>query len=191
MNPLHSLTRAFVLASLVITASVAVHAQEIPLNSEASSEHFQTQVLAVDSTRHQVTIEGLDKRPVPFQLTDQAKALHNLKVGDKVDLRVTRSIDYVLDTDVNGAPAVSNDTWVNRASPDNLPGGEMYRTVKVTLKITRVDVTNHQVVLLHPDGTEQTVTVVDPKVQAHLKDFRAGQTVDAIHTEVLKVETSR
>lgn len=191
MKSPHSLTRALALASLVSTASLAAHAEEIPLNSEASNEHFQTQVLAVDSAKHQVTIEGLDKRPVPFQLTDQAKALHNLKVGDKVDIRVTRSIDYVLDTDVNGKPAVSNDTWVNRASPDNLPGGEMYRTVKVTLKVTGVDVTNHQVALLHPDGSEQVVTVVDPKVQAKLKDFRAGQTVDAIHTEVLKVETSR
>ena len=191
MKSLHSLTRALALASLVTSVSLAAHAQEVPLNSEASSEHFQTQVLAVDSAKHQVTIEGLDKRPVPFQLTDQAKALHNLKVGDKVDIRVTRSIDYVLDTDINGKPAVSNDTWVNRASPDNLPGGEMYRTVKVTLKVTRVDVANNQVVLLHPDGNEQIVTVVDPKVQAHLKDFRAGQTVEAIHTEVLKVETSR
>ncbi|WP_433770128.1 hypothetical protein [Pseudomonas putida] len=191
MKSLHSFTRALALASLVTSASLAAHAQEVPLNSEASSEHFQTQVLAVDSAKHQVTIEGLDKRPVPFQLTDQAKALHNLKVGDKVDIRVTRSIDYVLDTDINGKPAVSNDTWVNRASPDNLPGGEMYRTVKVTLKVTRVDVANNQVVLLHPDGNEQIVTVVDPKVQAHLKDFRAGQTVEAIHTEVLKVETSR
>lgn len=191
MQSHHSFTRALALASLVTSASLAAHAQEVPLNSEASSEHFQTQVLAVDSAKHQVTIEGLDKRPVPFQLTDQAKALHNLKVGDKVDIRVTRSIDYVLDTDINGKPAVSNDTWVNRASPDNLPGGEMYRTVKVTLKVTRVDVANNQVVLLHPDGNEQIVTVVDPKVQAHLKDFRAGQTVEAIHTEVLKVETSR
>ncbi|AWY39882.1 hypothetical protein DKY63_08195 [Pseudomonas putida] len=191
MKSPHSFTRAFALASLMTSVSLAAHAEEIPLNSEASNEHFQTQVLAVDSAKHQVTIEGLDKRPVPFQLTDQAKALHNLKVGDKVDIRVTRSIDYVLDTDVNGKPAVSNDTWVNRASPDNLPGGEMYRTVKVTLKVTGVDVTNHQVALLHPDGSEQVVTVVDPKVQAKLKDFRAGQTVDAIHTEVLKVETSR
>ncbi|MGH8383988.1 MAG: hypothetical protein ACRESJ_00585 [Pseudomonas sp.] len=191
MKPLHSVTCAFALASLLTTISLAAHAQEIPLNSEASSEHFQTKVLAVDSARHQVTIEGLDKRPVPFQLTDQAKALRNLKVGDKVDIRVTRSIDYVLDTSVDGTPAVSNDTWTNRATPDNLPGGEMYRTVKVTLKITRVDVTNKQVILLHPDGNEQVVTVVDPKVVALLKDFRAGQTVDAIHTEVLKVETSR
>ncbi|MGY2259689.1 hypothetical protein [Pseudomonas sp. SDO55104_S430] len=187
MKRLHSLA----LASVLATASLAAHAEEIPLNSEASTEHFQTRVLAVDSPKHQVTIEGLDKRPVPFQLTDQAKALHNLKVGDKVDIRVTRSIDYVLDTDVGGKPAVSNDTWTNRASPDNLPGGEMYRTIKVTLKVTRVDVTNKQMVLLHPDGNEQVVTIVDPKVVAHLQDFRAGQTVEATQTEVLKVETSR
>lgn len=191
MKSLRSLAPAFALVSLVTTAGFAAHAGDLPLSSEASSERFATQVLAVDPATHQVTIEGLDKRPVLIQLTDKAKALRNLKVGDKVEIRVTRSIDYVLDNKVGGEPTVSNDAWINRAPPDSLPGGEAYRTVKITSKITGIDAKKHQVNLLSPDGKDYVVTITDPKVQAHIKDFQVGQTVDAIHTEVLKVETSR
>lgn len=191
MKPIRSLIPAFIFMSLVTTASVAAPANDLPLSSEASSERFATKVLAVDPANHQVTIEGLDKRPVTIQLTDKAKALRNLKVGDKVEIRVTRSIDYILDNKVGGEPNVSNDAWVNRAAPDSLPGGEAYRTVKITSKITGIDATKHQVNLLSPDGKDYVVTITDPKIQAHIKDFQVGQTVDAIHTEVLKVETSR
>ncbi|NES11996.1 hypothetical protein G3O07_23355, partial [Pseudomonas laurentiana] len=67
-----------------------------------------TRVLAVDPANYQVTIEGPDKNPLVIQLTDKAKALHNLKVGDNVDIHVVRSIAYVLDTTIDGAPGVSN-----------------------------------------------------------------------------------
>ncbi|MCY1453071.1 hypothetical protein D9M71_700380 [compost metagenome] len=67
----------------------------------------------------------------------------------------------------------------------------MYRTVKLTSKITAIDAQNHQVTVLKPDGNEQVITVNDPKGKALIPQLQVGQTVDAIHTEVLKVETSR
>ncbi|MQG93512.1 hypothetical protein [Pseudomonas sp. MN1F] len=177
--------------ALLIATSITAHAAQVPLASDALSERFETHVLAVDPAKHQVTLEGVDKRPVVLQLTDQAKAARNLKVGDKVDMRITRSIDYVLDTSVEGAPSVSNDAWVNRADPASMPGGELYRTVKVTSRITHIDGPNHQVTVLKPDGQEQVITVQNPEVQAYIPHLQVGQTVDAVHTEVLKVETSR
>lgn len=190
MKFLHRHVRAVAFVSLA-SAGLAAHAAELPLASDAVSERFETRVLAVDPDKRQVTIEGLDKRPIALQLTDQAKAARNLQVGDKVDMRITRSIDYVLDTSLEGAPSVSNDAWVNRADPAGLPGGELYSTVKVTSRITRIDTPNHQVTVLKPDGNEQIITVKDPKGQALIPHLQVGQTVDAIHTEVLKVETSR
>ena len=188
--PMKSL-RALALASLVTSVSFSARADEVPLSSDASNEHFETQVLAVDPANYRVTIEGLDKRPVSIPLTDQAKAMRNLKVGDKVDIRVTRSVDYVLNTSVDGAPSVSNDSWINRAPPDSLPGGEVFSALKVTSKITNIDMKKNEVTLLRPDGKEVVVTVNNPKIQAQMLNLQIGQTVDAIQVEVLKVETSR
>ena len=79
-----------------------------------------------------------------------------------------------------------------RATKDNPnPGGEAYRQVKVTSKITAINLKAHEVTLLPPEGKVKVVKVEDPDLQARMKNLKVGQTVDAIYTEVLTVTTSR
>ncbi|NER59833.1 hypothetical protein G3435_07250 [Pseudomonas sp. MAFF212428] len=192
MTPTRSLARAVALATLLGTASLAAHAAELPLGGVALEDHISTRVLAVDAANYQVTIEGPDKSQIPIQLSDKAKALPNLKVGDTVDITVARSVAYVLDTTAGGAPKVSEESGTVRATKDNPnPGGEAYRQVKVTSKITAIDLKNHEVTLLPPEGKVKVVKVENPDLQARMKNLKVGQTVDAIYTEVLTVTTSR
>ena len=193
MKSFRALINTAALVSLMTTVSFAAHSEGLAMssNSDASHENFETHVLAVDPAKYQVTVEGLDKKPAHIQLSDQAKAMRNLKVGDKVDIRVARSIDYVLHSSIDGVPSASNDSWINRAAPDSLPGGEFFSTSKVTSKITHIDMKKNEVTLLRPDGKEIVVNVTNPRVQARMMDIHIGQTVDAIQTEVLQVETSR
>ncbi|WP_160107140.1 hypothetical protein [Pseudomonas izuensis] len=191
MKPIRSLTCVVALASIISTAGFA-RAADVPLGSHSMEGHIVTRVVAVDPANYQVTVEGPDKSPVPIQLTDKAKALHNLKVGDTVDIHVMRSVAYVLDTDVDGAPGVSNESMTIRATKDNPnPGGEAVRQVKVTSKITRIDLKRHEVTLLPPEGKETVLKVEDPKLQARMKKLQVGQTINAIYTEVMHVKTSR
>lgn len=192
MNATRTLVHAVALASILSTASFAVQAAEIPIASSALEGQFVTQVLSVDPGNFQVTVEGVDKSPVVIQLTDKAKALHNLKVGDKVEIHAIRSIAYVLDTEVGGAPGISEESMTVRATKDNPnPGGEGIRRVKVTSKITHIDLKKHEVTLMPPEGQVRVVKVEDPQLQARMQNLKVGQTVDAIFTEVLEVKTSR
>ena len=192
MNATRTLVHAVALASILSTASFAVQAAEIPIASRALEGQFVTQVLSVDPGNFQVTVEGVDKSPVVIQLTDKAKALHNLKVGDKVEIHAIRSIAYVLDTEVGGAPGISEESMTVRATKDNPnPGGEGIRRVKVTSKITHIDLKKHEVTLMPPEGQVRVVKVEDPQLQARMQNLKVGQTVDAIFTEVLEVKTSR
>ena len=184
--------QALALASLVTSVSFSARADEVPLSSDASNDHYETQVLAVDPANYQITIEGADKSPMPLQLTDKAKALHNLKVGDKVDIHVIRTVAYTLDTNVDSTPGISNESKTVRASKDNPnPGGEAIRRVKVTSKITHIDLKKHEVTLLPPEGEAKVMKVEDPKLQARMKKLQVGQTINAIYTEVMHVKTSR
>lgn len=192
MNATRTLAHAVALASILSTVSFAVQAAEIPIASSALEGQFVTQVLSVDPGNFQVTVEGVDKSPVVIQLTDKAKALHNLKVGDKVEIHAIRSIAYVLDTEVGGAPGISEESMTVRATKDNPnPGGEGIRRVKVTSKITHIDLKKHEVTLMPPEGQVRVVKVEDPQLQAGMQNLKVGQTVDAIFTEVLEVKTSR
>lgn len=110
MNALCTLARAVALATLVGTASYTVQAADIPIASEALESHVTTQVTAIDQANRQVTVKGPDDKDVTFQLTEKAKALPNLKVGDQVDIYVTRAVAYVLNTEVGGAPKASDES---------------------------------------------------------------------------------
>ena len=61
----------------------------------------------------------------------------------------------------------------------------------MTSQIKKIDLKNHEVSLLPPEGKLQVVKVEDPELQARMKNLKVDQTVDAIYTEVLRVETSR
>lgn len=192
MNPTRSLARAIALASIVSAASLTAHAAELPIASEALESHVSTQVTAIDLASRQVTVKGPHDKDVTFQLTEQAKALPNLKVGDKVDIYVTRAVAYVLNTNVGGAPKASEEAGTIRATKDNPnPGGEAFRQVKVTSQIKKIDLKTHEVSLLPPEGKLQVVKVEDPELQKRMKNLKVDQTVDAIYTEVLRIETSR
>jgi len=192
MKPISSLARAVALASLVFAGSFTAQAAELPIGSEALESHVTTKVQAIDLASRQVTVEGANGKPVTFQLTEKAKALPNLKVGDTVDIYVTRAVAYVLNTDVGGAPKMSDESGSIRATQANPnPGGEAFRQVKVTSQIKKIDLKTHEVSLLPPEGKLQVVKVENPDLQARMKNLKVGQTVDAIYTEVLRVETSR
>ncbi|WP_369990729.1 hypothetical protein [Pseudomonas xanthosomatis] len=185
-------TRAIALASLVSAATFTAHAAQLPIASEALESHVKTEVTAIDLANRQVTVKGPHDKDVTFQLTEKAKALPNLKVGDQVDIYVTRAVAYVLNTDVGGAPKASEESGTIRAKADNPnPGGEAFRQVKVTSQIKKIDLKTHEVSLLPPEGKLQVVKVEDPELQARMKNLKVDQTVDAIYTEVLRVETSR
>jgi hypothetical protein len=192
MKPTRVLAYAVAFTSIISTAGYTAHGAEVPLGSTTMKGHMVTQVLAVDPANYQITIEGADKSPVPLQLTDKAKALPNLKVGDKVDIHVIRSVAYTLDTNVDSTPGISNESKTVRASKDNPnPGGEAIRRVKVTSKITHIDLKKHEVTLLPPEGEARVMKVEDPKLQARMEKLQVGQTINAIYTEVMSVKTSR
>ncbi|AXQ48386.1 hypothetical protein N8H41_02070 [Pseudomonas vlassakiae] len=192
MNPISTLARAVALATLMSAATFTVQAAEIPIGSEALESHVKTQVTAIDLANRQVTVKGPNDKDVTLQLTEKAKALPNLKVGDNVDIYVTRAIAYVLNSNVGGAPKASEESGTIRATKDNPnPGGEAFRQVRVTSQIKKIDLKTHEVTLLPPEGKLQVVKVENPDLQKRMKNLKVGQTVDAIYTEVLRVDTWR
>ncbi|MDN7142252.1 hypothetical protein KC131_16525 [Pseudomonas sp. JQ170] len=190
MKPLRTFTHAIALASLLSAASFTVQAEDILINGIASENIVDTKVLAVDVDKRLVTVAGPDDSQVPIQLSENAKDLHNLKVGDLVNIKVNRSVATVLDTTVGGEPGVSKEAGVIRATKDNPnPGGEAFRQVKVTSKITKIDLKTHEVTLLPPDGPQKVVKVEDPQLQERMKNLKVGQTVDMVFTDLLKITT--
>ncbi|MDP9712371.1 UNVERIFIED_ORG: hypothetical protein J2X80_004472 [Pseudomonas fluorescens] len=186
---LQALTHAIALATVLSTASFSAMAADIPLSAAVEADRVTTKVLAVDPANHQVVLEGAEGRQVHIQLSDKAKNLGNLKVGDLVQIEVTRSVAAYLDTDVDkGLPGSTERTGeLRNAVGSNNPGGEAFRQVQVQLKITKIDLAANQVTLENPSGQSKTLNVEKPEIQAKLKDLKVGQSVVVTYTDVLKV----
>ncbi|UZE09717.1 hypothetical protein [Pseudomonas sp. B21-053] len=187
----NALAQAITLATLLSAASLSAIAADIPLSAAVEADQVTTKVLAVDAAKHQVVLEGAGGRQVHVQLSDKAKDLGNLKVGDKVNVEVTHSVAAYLDTDVDkGLPGSTERTGDIRATKDNPnPGGEAFRQVQVQLKITKIDTKKNQVTFENPAGQSKTVDVLRPEVQEKLKDLKVGQSVVVTYTDILKVTT--
>lgn len=186
---LHALAKAITLVTVLSATSFGAFAADIPLSATVEADVVTTKVLAVDAANHQVVLEGAEGRQVHVQLSDKAKNLANLKVGDKVKIEVQRSVAAYLDTDVDkGLPGTVERSGELRNAPgsDN-PGGEAYRQVQVQLEITKIDLNKNSVTLKNPAGQSKTLEVKKPEIQAKLKDLKVGQSVVVTYTDVLKV----
>ncbi len=186
---LHALAKAITLATVLSATSFGAFAADIPLSATIEADQVTTKVVTVDPANHQVVLEGAEGHQVHVQLTDKAKNLANLKVGDLVKVEVQRSVAAYLDTDVDkGLPGSTERTGELRKAPgtDN-PGGEAFRQVQVQLKITKIDLKTHQVTLENPSGQSKTLDVKKPEIQAKLKDLKVGQSVIVTYTDILKV----
>ena len=186
---LHALAKAITLATVLSATSFVAMAADIPLSATIEADQVTTKVLAVDAANHQVVLEGAEGRQVHVQLSDKAKNLANLKVGDLVKLEVQRSVAAYLDTDVDkGLPGtVERSGELRKAPGSENPGGEAYRQIQVQLKITKIDLKNNQVTLENPQGQSKILDVKKPEIQAKLKDLKVGQSVVVTYTDVLKV----
>ena len=189
---LKALTHAITLATLLSATSVTALAAEIPLSGVLEANRVSAKVLAVDPASHQVVLEGQQGQQVHVQLTDKAKNLANLKVGDQVNIEVTRSFVSVLDTEVSkGLPGTVERTGELRNAPGSSnPGGEAYRQIQVQLEITKIDLAKNQVTLKNPAGQSKVLDVETPEIQAKLKNLKVGQNVIVTYTDTLKVTTT-
>ncbi|NVZ15594.1 MULTISPECIES: hypothetical protein [unclassified Pseudomonas] len=192
MNVLRPLRQAIALATLLSAGALTAHAADIPLSKSLEADEVTTKVLEVDAANHQVVLEGAEGRNVHVQLSDQAKDLGNLKVGDQVKVLVTHSVAAVLDTDIDkSAPDATEKTGVLRATADNPnPGGAAFRQVQVQLKITHIDLAKNQVTLENPAGQSKVLTVEKPQIRAGLKDLKVGQSVLVTYTDTLEISTA-
>ncbi|WDU60451.1 hypothetical protein LRS56_16220 [Pseudomonas poae] len=192
MKAAHPLRQAIALATLLAAGNLSAFAADIPLSKSLEADEVTTKVLAVDAAKHQVVLQGADGGPVHVQLSDAAKDLGNLKVGDQVNVLTTHSVAAVLDTDVDkSAPDASEKTGVIRATADNPnPGGAAFRQVQVQLKITHIDLQKNQVTLENPAGVKKVLNVEKPQIQAGLKDLKVGQSVLVTFTDTLEITTA-
>lgn len=121
-------------------------------------------------------------------VSDQARNLDQVKVGDKVNAEYTEAVSFELKKQgtagtADASPANVQEAMV-RTPKGAKPGGAVGRKVTALATVVAVNSKKQFVTLRGPQGNEYDVEVLDP---AQLKGVTKGDKVEVVYTEALAI----
>jgi hypothetical protein len=142
-------------------------------------------VVSIDMGSRDLLLIDSQGRMQKVNVSDQARNLDQVKVGDKVTVEYSEAISLQLKKrgTADGPPASAVETMIR--SPKGMkPGGAVGRKVTAYATIVSVNLTKQFVTLRGPLGNDYDVQVLDP---AQLKAAKKGDEVEVVYTEALAV----
>ena len=102
---------------------------------------------------------------------------NKIKVGDQFTANLTRSILIDLDSNISNAVGTVTSTVTSRTTPGTSIGTSVGQTLSFNTEIARLNLNNHTVTFVNPNGTSHTVTVTNPRLQARMGNLQQGQRI--------------
>jgi Cu/Ag efflux protein CusF len=160
-----------------------------PGKAEASQTTKMTAtVVMIDMSTRDVTLTDSQGKMHTVNVSDQARNLDQLKVGDKVTAEYTEAISMQLKKrgTADGPPASAEVASVR--SPKGMkPGGAVGRKVTAIATVVAVNQKKQFVTLRGPMGNDYDVQVLDP---AQLSAVTKGDEVEIVYTEALAISVT-
>jgi Cu/Ag efflux protein CusF len=182
---------ALLAAALVATSAIAqdkkapaapaAKAPEVAAVGEVAT--ITATVEAIDQNTREVTLKGPKGGVVSFVAGPEVKNLAQVKKGDQVVVEYGRALAIDLKKSTKTQASRTIVEAAKSAEPGKKPGVVAARQVNITAKIEAIDTKTNVVTL---KGVEHTVDlkVKDPAV---LKNFKAGDFVDAVYAEAVAI----
>jgi hypothetical protein len=142
-----------------------------------------TVVLIDLASRDLVLIDSQGKMH-KVNVSDQARNLDQVKVGDKVTAEYTEAISLQLRKRGTAGPPASAETAMIRSPKGMKPGGAVGRKVTAFATVMAVNPKTQLVTLRGPLGNEYDLQVLDP---AQLKAVTKADEVEVVYTEALAI----
>lgn len=139
-------------------------------------------VVAIDPATRTVTLNDKNGRVEVLKAGEQVRNFDQLKVGDVITTqhRVVMSLSL---TKTSGVRSTQERQILLPAASGTKPGGTISREVTVVADVVAVDAKGKQITIKGPQGTEN-VFVEDSE---QLKNIRAGDQVQIVHTEAVAI----
>jgi hypothetical protein len=142
-------------------------------------------VVLIDMGSRDVVLIDSKGKMHRVNVSDQARNLDHVKVGDKVTAEYTEAISLQIKKRgaADGAPASAQEAMIR--SPQGMkPGGAVGRKVTAFATVMAVNANKQFVTLRGPLGNEYDLQVLDP---VQLKAVTTGDEVEVVYTEALAI----
>ena len=141
-------------------------------------------VLSLNMSYRQVTLMDTAGKLHTVDVSEQARNLDQVRVGDQVTIEYTEAISLKLKKHGTNAPPASAEEAMMRSPKGAKPGGAVGRQVTAIASVVAVDAKKQIVTLRGPLGNEYDLNVPDP---AQLKEIKTGDQVEVTYTEALAI----
>lgn len=182
------------LAATLMLAVPPGHAQTTPNANDMGGvgmSHTVTvraKIRSVNMKTRELTLVGPSGNVFTVHAGDQVQNLAQVKKGDTVVARYTRSSVLVLSAP--GQPIPPNTATVSggTAAPGQLPAAEAAGRLVITGTVVGVDLDNHTLQLVNPKGGRViTVDVTDPQRQQQMASVKVGDSLTVVYSEAIAV----
>jgi ribosomal 50S subunit-recycling heat shock protein len=180
------------MAGVVLAGATGLRAAETksgtPTVKRARVLTVTATVEAIDLDKRLVTLKGPKGNEVTVHVSERAKNLPQVKVGDQVTVKYYEELALRVVPPGQAAPPPSATGAVATAQPGEKPGGIAGREVTVTVTVEAIDQKAGTVTFKGPEGNSHTVKAQDPK---NLKLIKVGDQVEVTYTEALAISVAK
>ncbi len=173
----------------VVFAGEQAPATEKPLSVKKEKVVSATATVeAIDLQKRVVTLKGPKGNVFDVTVSEQARNLPQVKVGDEVNVKYYESLALRLVKPGEGVAGVQETETLERAKKGEKPGGMAGRQVTLTATITAIDQKKQEVTLKGPEGKTVTVKAEHPE---NLKKVKVGDEIEITYTEALAISVEK
>ena len=171
-------------------AQGSVTVKEVPKGKTVSSTDIgiDVTVVAVNLETRELTYKRGDGAIRSIIVSEEAKNLPQVKVGDVIKLRYHEAVSIRLDKSSGGKAEFKESSGISRNAPGSKPGGTAGHETTISATIEKIDAINGWVTLKGPKGGLLDVAVED---HAILGKLNIGDLVVVTYTEALAISVEK
>ena len=170
-----------------LTSSSAVYQPGVPGGVMVDTYKMTATVTGIDADKRKVTLVSRDGKETTVKCGPEVINFDQIRVGDQLKIRATQELAVAMGTP--GAPPSDGGAEMVALAPKGAkPGGMMASTVRVTAKVTAIDLKHHKATLQLPDGTSKTFAV---RPDVDLSQRQVGEEVVIRSTEALAISVEK
>lgn len=179
-------------AAIGLAAPCAALAQPVTSLTDVRQASEKVTVVSIDrATRHMV-VRKASGETASLKVPPEVRNFDNLQPGDTISATYSIETEYALSPPNKPLPEDTQTIIAARAERGELPGAVVANHMIVTGAVLGVDMTNHTVKVVSPQGGEvHTVDVKSAEGRRLMGQLKPGDKITAYVTESLLISASR
>jgi Cu/Ag efflux protein CusF len=171
------------------TSQTTAAAPAAPAVGVTETTTMTARVQAIDLKTRKVTLKPKNGKVFTIQVSEDARNLPQLRVGDTVVAKYTEAVavDINRDTSTGGITSRKESVSGTRAPLGAMPGGTVRNTVEIIANVLAIDAKTRRVTF---QGPENTLTVKVP-AEVKMNKLEVGDQVRLTYVEELAISVER